>query len=256
MVTTLDLIALIARGAIIPLFLAMAGLFRSRYKESGNKFFNGYMIFFIMVALIQIVTFALEVINTLNPGTAIGEFTDARFADYALYESIAKARLLYMNNFIRPSYLAIFIILLIAIGSQVQPLEVFLNYNRHLLSRLNFLSVPFFLSLYLPPLRYTYYAFLVFNLGTVAITFGLLFNLFMNLKLAITGVGEVRWRSFGVVVGLVLYLLGLVWGARTSMSEFISPALHEDSWDVILGSGICAIASLLYYLAFKASKYR
>jgi hypothetical protein len=250
--SVLPIVAVIARGAVIPIFIWMALMFRRKYTESKNQFFNGYFIFFIMLFGIQLVTFGLDLINLINPGTQIGELTSARFADYQdQYAGV----LLYTDNFVRVSYIAIFIILLIAVGSQVQPLEVFLQWNKRVLSRLNFICVPLVAAIYLSFIRYTYYTLIVLTIAIAAIALGILSNIFINLKLTLTAVGEVRLRSFLVMIGLILVLVGLTWSARTGFSEIFGPNFSDSEWDVIFGAGICVLASFLYYRGFKASTY-
>lgn len=245
----INLLAVIARGITFPILFLMAALFRKRYKESLNQYFNGYFLFFIAMSLIQLVTFFLDVISYIGIWENVAAFSDARFDDYI--DDYANT-LLYIDNFVRPSYLLIFIALFIAIASQVQPLEVFSQNEKRILSRLNFLCIPLIALIYVPFIRYTYYSVIALSIGVLAIAFGLLYNVFMNLRLAIKSVGELRKRFLIVLIGFVLFMVGIVGSARTGMFKAINPAISMDH-EVIIGSVIIIFAAFLYYISFRKS---
>lgn len=249
MAIDVELIAVISRGICVPVFIVMAVMFRRKYKNSENEYFRGYFWFFIMITAIQLVTFALDVISLIDPSNPIAELSDARFPDYLPeYEQYY----LFLDNFIRPSYLLIIIVLCIALSTQIQPLEIIQNQKR-ILSRLLLICVPLVILIYIPVIRHSYYSFIVAAISVVLIGFGLLFNILLSLRLAVKTIGEVRKRSILILLGFILYIVGLGWSARVGWSSAINPA-WGGSHDVIFGSIVILISTLLYYLGYRTSK--
>jgi hypothetical protein len=247
----LELIAVISRCLTVPFVAGMVSLFWTKYKESDNKYFRGYFLFFIGVLGIQISTSILDIFTLINPDSTLSAFSSGRFADY---QSSYEDTLLFLDNMLRPSYLLIYIVLLIAFGSQIQPIEIFTGKDKQLFSKTLFILIPLVALIFVPILRYTYYAFGVLLIASAAILFGFLYNILMNLSLTIKSVGAIRKRTFLVLIGFICYLIGLLWGARTGYSEYIYYGLKDSNYDIIIGSGIVLFACLLYYIGFKSSE--
>lgn len=249
MAIDIGLFAVIARGICVPVFIVMAVMFWRKYKRSENEYFKGYFWFFIAITVIQLSTFAFDVLSLIDPSSPIGELSDARFPDHIVeYEQYY----LFLENFVRPAYLLIIIILCIALATQVQPLEVIQNQKR-ILSRLLLLCVPLIGLMFIPIIRHSYYSFIAVLVALILIGFGLLFNIGVSLRLALKTVGEVQKRSVLILIGFILYIAGLGWSARVGWSSLINPE-WGGSHDVILGSVVILISTLLYYLGYRTSK--
>lgn len=250
MPTTLEWVSVLARGILIPCFLSMVYMFRKKYNENKNVYFNGFFIFFIVFSFTQAVVFCTDLIGLINDDIDLGLLSTSSFS-YTSPEN--EAKLSYFANFVRPSYLLIFFVVLLALGSQVQPLEITLNKEKRLISRAIFLALPLVGLVYIPFLTFSVYtvAVIVYSLAVVVI--GFLFNILMSIILFFKSVGEIRKRSFFVLLGFLMLLFGTVWGMRIGLSEAINPNWGYDH-DVIFGSIMTILGTLSYYMAFHEKK--
>ena len=143
MVTSL-FFALIARIILDVLFILMAVFFWHRYKQANNKYFMGYFTFFVILTIVQFGVFLSDLSQFIS-GSSSGNLFSINFTNYntnrtilinvvtgwGLPNSIGQ----WLSNFIQIQYIIIIIIALIAIGTQVQPLEIILKEHHHILSR-------------------------------------------------------------------------------------------------------------------------
>jgi hypothetical protein len=245
-----ELLAVILRGVVIPLYVAMIVLFYNKYKEDKNKFFLGYIIFFSVAFIIQAGVFLVDLGSYIGHPMQMDLLSTNRFDDY----TDEKATILSVfDNFVRPSYIVIFIIVGIAIASQIHPLEIFSQYNRHFMSK-GLIICAFLMSFLFIPLdffRYSYLTMIIISLNFLFIGFGLLVNFFVSLKLYFKSVGEIRRRTLFILLGFIMYLAGMIWAARSGWAKTINSNWDFEE-DVILGSIVSIISILFYYIGFKS----
>lgn len=230
---------------MIVLLSWMALYFKKRYNEQKNKFFNGYFIFFIFLVIIEFVTLIFDISRFLIPDSSFSDYATMRFPEYD--SSIHKELYSYANNLVRPMYLLIIIVLLVAVSSQVQPLEYMMNMEHHILSRVLFLDVISVLLIFIEPIRNSYYSVVALTIAIILIIVGLFVNTIINARLAIKTVGEVRKRSILVGLGLYVFLLALGLSSRNGWSG-------SGDLDVILSGIITLIGVLMYYYGFRVEK--
>lgn len=251
MIDEIGYAALAARGICIPIFFGMVALFRRRYKEQKSKFFMGYLFFFLVIAAIQIGVFIFDILGYFFPETGLSELSDARFADW---DESYKESLWLVSNLVRPSYILIIIVLCFALACQVQPLEIISGNKTHLFSRPLFICSAILWLIYIPsPLfRYSLLTVILLSVSMSEICLGFAYNIFISIKLAIKTTGIVRKRSLSVLFGFIMYIIGMLWSAKTGWSEFFI-SHHQNEFDVIFGSILVIIAALLYYIGFRKS---
>jgi hypothetical protein len=242
-----QILAVIARGALIPVFGAMMLLFWRRYKSQSNKFFYGYFLFFLSMTIVNTFVFIGELLGLFEINTLVNLMT----LDFP-YHDENREKLWIFYNLVRPPYLLALVILYFAMGSQVQPLEFVLNHKQHLLSRGLFLSILLTIPIYFPAITYTIYTPIVVGYSMVLTIFGFLGNIGINLNLAIKSPGEIRRRSLLVLLGFFLFVLGLLWSLKMGWSELIYSGWNFNT-DVILGSVIMLCSALCYFMAFRKS---
>ena len=246
------MLALIFRGVVIPIFISMVLMFWKKYKKSSNKYFYGYFVFFIAILVVQIAVFIVDLYTYLGQEIQFDLLSTNPFADWSDEHELSLG---FVQNFVKPSYILIVIILCIALASQITPLEIFLNDKRHIMSRLLIVSLIGISLIYIPLdfFRYSLYTQIVLVFAVFSMLIGFFVNIIVNLKLAITTIGEVRKRSIMVLLGFTFYILGLIWGARVGWSELIYVNWGYEE-DVIFGNALLILSAILYYKGFKTIK--
>ncbi|MHA1820039.1 MAG: hypothetical protein ACTSVC_06165 [Promethearchaeota archaeon] len=251
----MELIAVISRGLGSLVLGGMGYYFWRSYKTEKNKFFYGYFLFFSGMMVIQFFAFLFDLVKFLDPTNPIGSLSTARFSDWSNNPDVYASNLMYVSNFVRPLYLAIFLVLLFAIGSQVYPLEILTEKKKKIISTLNFAWILFILSIYIPLefFRYSFYTVVILTIAMVLIGIGLLYNIGMSLYLVFKTIGDVRRRSLLVLIGFFVMILGMAWSSRIGLSKTFF-GIEDSNFDVIFSSILIGVSSIIYYLGFKKSK--
>ena len=240
------LLAVICRGVLIFVLAAMSIMFWRKYAADRNKFFFGYFIFFFFMALTDAAIFLGEVLNFMFQNNTL---TDLMGLDFPNFEE-NRDRLGLIFNLVRPPYLLALMILYIAFASQLQPLEIVLNQKSHLISRGLYLAVGLTILIYIPAMTYTLYTQIIVYFSLLLLIVGLFGNIGLNLYLAVRSPGKIRRRSYLVLIGFVLFIIGLLWSLKLGWSETLNPAWNFEI-DVVIGSLISTISAFCYYLGFK-----
>lgn len=240
--------AVIARFVLVPLFAFMAILFFKKYRASQNKYFNGYFVFFLLLTIVQVSVAVADIMTILQPESVWANTSSAKFPDYEANVS----KLWIFFNLVRPYYILIYIVLLVALAGQIQPIEVILKQDRHILSRALFLCTTVLVLVYIPALTYSLFTIIIMSITNLLVFIGFLFNVFMNLSLALKTVGEVRKRSLLVLFGFIIFIIGTLWGLKMGWSVIFNPNWHHNE-DVIIGAIISGVSIYCYYRVFASS---
>jgi hypothetical protein len=256
-------IALIARGLLIPLFLLMTISFWRKYKSNHSKYFFGYIIFFFLLFFTQSLVFLSDLFLAFSIQGDIPTITNIRFTNYdenriILVNYLSNLGFNYdlaywITNFIRPTYLIIYLIVMIAVGSQIQPLEI-INKQKHLyLSSFMFLLIPFIVVIFIPQITFSLYSSILVVLGLLTVLFGFFYNILMNLYLVVKSPGELRTRSLFVLTGFILLVGGLVITMRVGLVKSFLP--NEGTfWDVPVGVLVSMLGLYCYTRGFRSIK--
>nr|MDO8087958.1 hypothetical protein [Candidatus Sigynarchaeum springense] len=235
-------IVLITRFCLVGVYFYMFWFFRKNYiksKAAGfiNKFFVGYAFFFLVLFGFQVgysITEMGDYFHWFSTAWIRGDFLG-----YSEPDIIAPTLFLY--NLVQPIFILGIASLMLLIAGQVYPLELTLNWNKAIITKYLLIVAAGVMTIFIPVLTWTYYAFGFLLAAIVGVIIGLLMNIGVNAKLARISTGELRRRSITIIFASILFYLGFIWTL-----EIKEISLGDFAWDTAFGSILQGISAILY----------
>jgi hypothetical protein len=247
-----DIAAIIARFTLIFVYVYMAFFFKKSYKkqkEAGfvNKFFMGYLLFFLSLVVYQIG------ISIYQLGTVLEiPFFSGWQLPFPMEVGFDPSSVVFfMGNMMRPLFVVGIIGAEALIAAQIYPLETALGWKRTPGTIFMFITCGLLFIMLIPLLTWTYYSFVVLLLSYAGVLYGFFMNIGVNLKMARATTGEVRRRSLMIIVASMCFYIGFLWTLEVGWTEgiiniFIPGASISLKWDVLVGSILQAFSAILY----------
>lgn len=233
---------LITRICLVGVYFYMFWFFRNNYLKSKavgfiNKFFVGYAFFFLVLFGFQVgyaITELGDYFHWFSTAWIRGDFLGTG-------DDAVMAPTLFLYNLVQPIFILGIASLMLLVAGQVYPLELTLNWNKTIITKYLLIVAAGVMTIFIPVLTWTYYAFGFLFAAILGMVIGLLMNIGVNAKLARETTGELRKRSITIIFASLLFYMGFIW---TLEIEEIS--LGDFAWDTVFGSVLQGFSALLY----------
>lgn len=249
-----ELIAALARIALIGVYFYMFYFFRSNYiksKQSGfvNKFFIGYGVFFLALFGFQIGLSIYSVLDIIDP--SLVNWIRESFPGSEIPGNVEK--ILFLENLILPLYILGLAGILILIGAQIYPIEETIGWKRTPGTKILFIISGGLLLIFIPAITWSYYSFIMVTSSILGFAYGLILNLAVNIKIAVASTGDLRKRSISIIFASFLFYLGFLYTLEIQeiSLEAITGLNIPMDWDTVLGCVLQTLAALLYRQGLK-----
>nr|MDO8085892.1 hypothetical protein [Candidatus Sigynarchaeum springense] len=254
-----DEIALAARIALILVYLYLFVFFQKNYVKSKqssfvNKYFFGYAYFFFVLFCFQVVLSIYVITSYFAPASTA--WLRANFPGKD--DPMNRANLFFLYNLVMPLYIFGMTSILVLIAGQIYPLETTINWRRVPGTKYMIIVAVSVLFVFIPGITWTIYSFIVFLGSIIGVLYGLIFNVGVNIRIAIRSTGELRRQSIIIILASLLFYAGFIYTleiAEISLGRIVGIVISMD-WDITFGCILQGLAALLYKTGLGTKDYR
>jgi hypothetical protein len=255
--STLDLLATVFRLAMVLVYGYIWFFFWKRYNESKkagftNSFFLGFVIIFALLLLFSLFYGVYEfwwwsLSDTSNAFDFTQQFSWV--PEKSVLEATYPPLVVALAYQYRPLYLSFYFILNVVMASLVFPLEQAVRWTKTPFTKFMILCGAMVFLNFIPAIALSYVGAIITILAFTGVSFGLILNILVNIKLFKDATGAIRTRSLYAIIAFLLLGVGLWASMEVGFARmFIENASYR--YDIIFGSIFQAIAVIFYRMGF------